>query len=128
MGKYFDRHFTRKLCQWQLCYGNMLTIINYKRNKRLQLDAITHSLSFPDGSAGKESACSAGDTGYSSLISALGRSPGVGNDNPLYPIMGLFRQEKPGKRSQVGCSPKGCRESDMTERLSTLTLTSSLSD
>ena len=61
MGKYFDRHFTRKLCQWQLCHGNMLTIINYKRNKRLQLDAITHSLCFPDGSAGKESACSAGD-------------------------------------------------------------------
>ena len=90
MGKYFDRHFTRKLCQWQLCHGNMLTIINYKRNKRLQLDAITHSLCFPDGSAGKESACSAGDTGYSSLISALGRSPGVGNGNPLYPIHGTF--------------------------------------
>ena len=31
------------------------------------------------GSAGKESACSAGDVG---LIPGLGRSPGEGNDNP----------------------------------------------
>ena len=33
---------------------------------------------FPGGSAGKESACSAGDLG---LISALGRSPGERNGN-----------------------------------------------
>ena len=55
-------------------FSKMLTIINYKRNKRLQLDAITHSLSFPDGSAGKESACSAGDTGNVSLIPGSGRT------------------------------------------------------
>ena len=35
---------------------------------------------FPGGSAGKESACSAGDLG---LISESGRSPGEGNGNPL---------------------------------------------
>ena len=35
---------------------------------------------FPDGSAGKESACKAGDVG---LIHGSGRSPGEGNSNPL---------------------------------------------
>ena len=35
---------------------------------------------FPGGSAGKESACNAGDLGS---ISELGRSPGEGNGNPL---------------------------------------------
>ena len=41
----------------------------------------THTLIvFPGGSAGKESACNAGDLGS---IPGLGRSPGAGNDNPL---------------------------------------------
>ena len=31
----------------------------------------------------KESSCNAGDTGYVGLIPGSGRSPGVGNDNPL---------------------------------------------
>ena len=34
----------------------------------------------PDGSAGKETACNAGDLG---LIPGLGRSPGEGNSYPL---------------------------------------------
>ena len=38
------------------------------------------SLSFPGGSAGKESACNAGDLG---LIAGLGRSPGEGDVYPL---------------------------------------------
>ena len=38
------------------------------------------SLGFPGGSAGKESACSAGDPG---LIPESGRSPGEENGNPL---------------------------------------------
>ena len=37
-------------------------------------------LGFPYGSAGKESACNAGDTG---LIPGLGRSPGEGKGYPL---------------------------------------------
>ena len=37
-------------------------------------------LGFPYGSAGKESTCNAGDLG---VIPGLGRSPGVGNGNPL---------------------------------------------
>ena len=38
---------------------------------------------FPGGSDGKESACSAGDTGDAGSIPGLGRSPRVGNGNPL---------------------------------------------
>ena len=42
-------------------------------------------LGFPPGSAGKESACNAGDLG---LIPGLGRSPGEGKDYPLqYPSL-----------------------------------------
>ena len=37
-------------------------------------------MGFPDGSDGKESVYSAGDPG---LIPGWGRSPGVGNGNPL---------------------------------------------
>ena len=37
-------------------------------------------LGFPCGSAGKESACNAGDLGSTP---GLGRSPGEGNSNPL---------------------------------------------
>ena len=38
-------------------------------------------MGFPGISAGKESACNAGDLG---LIPGLGRSPGEVNGNPLY--------------------------------------------
>ena len=38
---------------------------------------------FPDGSAGKESACNAGDRGDTGLIPGSGRSLGEENDNPL---------------------------------------------
>ena len=37
-------------------------------------------MGFPGGSAGKESACSAGDL---SSVPGSGRSPGAGNGNPL---------------------------------------------
>ena len=36
-----------------------------------------------DGSTGKESACSAGDTRNTGSVPGLGRSPGEGNGNPL---------------------------------------------
>ena len=38
---------------------------------------------FPDGSAGKESSCNAGDTRDMGLIPVLGRSPKEENGNPL---------------------------------------------
>ena len=69
-------------------------------------------LGFPGDSAGKGSACNAGDLG---LIPGLGRSPGEGHGNPLQ----CSCLENPhGQRSLVGYSPWGRKESDTTERLS----------
>ena len=58
------------------------------------------------GSAGKESACNAGDL---SLIPELGRFPGEGKGYPLH----YFGLEK-----SMDYSPWNCKESDTTERLS----------
>ena len=68
---------------------------------------------FSGSSAGKESACNAGDLGS---IPGLGKSHGGGHGNPLqYSCL-----ENPhGQRSLVGYSPWGHKESDITERLST---------
>ena len=41
-------------------------------------------LPVPDGSAGKEPACNAGDTGEAGSIPGLERSPAEGNGNPLW--------------------------------------------
>ena len=64
-------------------------------------------MGFPCGSAGKESACNAGDLG---LILGLGRSPGEGKGNPL--------QYSGMENSMDLYSPRGHKESDTTERLS----------
>ena len=63
---------------------------------------------YPDGSAGKESACNAGDLG---LIPRLGRSPGEGNGYPL---------RYSGLENSMDCIVHGVAESDMTARLSLL--------
>ena len=44
------------------------------------VNTYTHEVGFPCGSAGKESACNAGDLGS---IPGLGRSPGEGKGYPL---------------------------------------------
>ena len=64
-------------------------------------------LGFPCGSAGKESTCNAGDLG---LIPGLERSPGAGKGYPT-PVFW------PGEFHGL-YSPWGCKELDMTERLS----------
>ena len=61
-------------------------------------------LGFPGISAGKESACNAGDP---SSIPGLGRSPG---EDPLLQYSGL--------ENSMDYSPWGRKESDTTERLS----------
>ena len=71
-------------------------------------------LGFPGGSDGKESACNMGDLG---LIPRLGRSPGGGHGNPL---QSSCLENPHGQRSLAGYSPWGCKESDMTEQLSTV--------
>ena len=62
----------------------------------------------------KESTCNTEDLGS---IPGLGRSPGGGQANPLqYSCL-----ENPhGQRSLAGCNPCGCKESNMTEWLSTV--------
>ena len=68
---------------------------------------------FPGSSAGKESVCNVGDLGS---ITGLGRCPGEGHGNPFQ----YSHLENPcGQRSLAGHSPWGCKELDMTERLST---------
>ena len=52
---------------------------------------------FPDGPAGKESACKVGDTGDTVSIPGLGRSPGGGNDNPLQ--CSLLPEKSHGQRN-----------------------------
>ena len=60
-------------------------------------------MGFPGDLAGKESACNAGDLGS---IFGLGRSPGKGNCYPL---------QYSGLENSVDYSPRGCKESDVTE-------------
>ena len=85
------------------------------RHRHVEVVSSWDDEGFPGGSDGKESACSAEDL---DLIPGLGRSPGEGNDNSLqYSCL-----ENPrGQRSLASYSPRGCKESDMTERLSTHT-------
>ena len=54
---------------------------------------------FPCGSAGKESACNAGDLG---LIPGLGRSPGEGKDYPL---------QYSGRENSMDCTAHGVTKS-----------------
>ena len=67
----------------------------------------------PGGSDGEETACSAGGPGS---IPGLGRSPGGGHGNPL---QDSSLEDSYGQRSLVGYSPWSCKESDVTEQLST---------
>ena len=76
------------------------------REGSLEKGKATHSsvLGPPCGSAGKESACNAGDLG---LIPGLGRYPGKGKGYPL---------QYSGLENSMD-NPRGCRELDMTEWL-----------
>ena len=69
-------------------------------------------MGFPGSSAGRESACKAGDP---SLIPGSERSPGGGHDNLL---QHSCLENPHGQRSLAGYSPWGHKESDMTKRLS----------
>ena len=64
----------------------------------------------------KESACNAGDVG---LIPGLGRSLGGEHGNSL---QYSYLENSHGQGSLAGYSLWGCKESDMTELLSTHTL------
>ena len=79
---------------WKICW----------RRDRLPTPVL---LGFPSGSAGKESACNAGDLG---LIPGLGRSPGEGKGYPF---------QYSGLENPMDCnSPWGLKELYRSERLS----------
>ena len=71
-------------------------------------------MGFPDGSAGKESGCNAGDAGDLGLNPGSGSSPGEGNDNPL---QYSFLENLMDRGGLVGNSPWGHKELDTTKRL-----------
>ena len=72
------------------------------------MESLGFASRFPCGSAGKESAHSAGDLGS---IPGLGRSPGEGKGYPL---------QYSGLENPMDYNPWGCKELDMTEQLSYL--------
>ena len=72
-------------------------------------------MGFSGGSDDEESGCNARDP---SLISGLGRSPGVVNGNPLVFLPGKSH----GQRSLLDYNPWGCKQSDTTEQLTLLLL------
>ena len=65
----------------------------------------------PDGSAGKEPTCSAGDMGDAGLIPGSRRSPGEGNGNPLqYLCLGNPMDREAWQATALGVA----KESDTT--------------
>ena len=70
-------------------------------------------LGFPGGSAGKESACSAGDTGYGGSIPGSEKSTGEGKGNHCSILAWrIARTEDPGKLQSMAS-----QRVDMTEQL-----------
>ena len=61
----------------------------------------------------KDLPVSSGNTRDVSFIPGSGRSPGVGNGNPLTPA--FLPEESHGQRNLVGYSPWGPKELDTTE-------------
>jgi len=64
----------------------------------------TH-IGFPGGSGVKNLTANAGDAGDTGSIPGSGRSPGVGNSNPVF-LPGKFH----GQRSLVVYNSWGCKE------------------
>ena len=105
MGCHF---FLQEIFQTQKLNPHLLHLLHW------QVDSLPTELpgkGFLDGSDGKESACNAEDLG---LIPGFGRAPGEGNGYPLQ-YSGL---QNSMDRGLVGYSLWGCKESDMTKRLS----------
>ena len=74
---------------------------------------LKYILGFPGGSAGKDSACSAGDL---CPIPGSGRFPGEGHGNPFH--SSILAWKIPWTEEPEGYSPWGHKESDTTKQLS----------
>ena len=81
-------------------------LVAVRRNAQSFCHTAIIFLSFPGGSAGKESACNEGDLGS---IPGLGRSPGDGKGYPF---------QYSGLENSMDYSPWCRKKSDTTERLS----------
>ena len=71
-------------------------------------------MGFPSGVVVKNPSANAGDVRDADSIPGLGRSSGGGEWQPT-PV--FLPGEYQGQRSLAGYSPWGCKESDMTEKL-----------
>ena len=85
---------------------------NHRSSKRFTLSC-SHQKGLPNDSAGKESACDAGDTG--DFNPCIRKTPWR---RKRQPTPGILPGESHGQRSLAGYSPKGRKESDTTEWLS----------
>ena len=96
------------------CYLSMRFAVLPER--QLPFRGVSASAGLPRWPSGKEPAGNAGNTRDSGAILGSGRSPGVGNGNPLQYL--FLPGGSHGQRSLMGCSPWGRRELNMTEQLS----------
>ena len=81
-----ELRFERGVGKWDektRSFGELKTLYNDNRTIRDNRAYVKKWRGFPDGSAGKESACNAGDTGDVGLIPGLGRFPGGRDGKPL---------------------------------------------
>ena len=68
----------------EACLGDQRKRQQQQRaEERVDLEEATLSGGFPSGSAVRELACRAGDTGDTGSVSGSGRPPGGGNGNPV---------------------------------------------
>ena len=91
--------------------NNTIIIVVHEPDLTYNFTVAIDILGFPVGSEVKASASNTGDLG---LIPGLGRSPG---ERKWQPILVFLPGESHGQKNLVGYSPRGRKESDMTERL-----------
>ena len=110
-----------KIKDWKLIYLILACAPN-KNHQDLEINSSTCRISYSEwncpmnGSAGKESTCTAGDTRNAGSIPESERSPGGRNGNPLQ----YFCLDSPMDRGAWWTTAQRVRESDPTERLCTL--------
>ena len=71
------------------------------------------TMGFPGGAVVKNLSANTGDIGDTGLIPELGRIPWR---RKWQPTLVFLPEKSHGQRSLAGYSPKGCKESDTTER------------
>ena len=102
------------IVSWE-CERNIEIKFIYLLDKLAWDSYVLSLIGLPDGSEGEESACNAGDKGDAGSIPGSGKiSWSKEWQPPPVFLPGKFH----GQKSLMGYSPKGCKESDMTEHVS----------